>query len=211
MNHLRSVLVLIWIVTRMAFTGVIPYPHGWWNDWWKCHREWRLRYPPPLFVPFVTSPAVSQLNIYCIIYIYIYTIYKYISNGSIYLIYWYWLLLFIFYIYIYKYTVGLKMPFSMDPEYQAAQRAYMRYHNMNPIFGISSKYVYITYIYIWFILWDCGIWQLFCRLFCTVNSICDSHMEWIKYTVWIDDDDDDVNYVKSKEFLTHSFLFSLYK
>ena len=40
------------------------------------------------------------------------------------------------------------MPFSMDPEYQAAQRAYMRYHNMNPIFGISSKYVYITYIYI---------------------------------------------------------------
>ena len=29
----------------------------------------------------------------------------------------------------------------MDPEYQAAQRAYMRYHNMNPIFGISSKYV----------------------------------------------------------------------
>ena len=34
-----------------------------------------------------------------------------------------------------------KLPFSMDPEYQAAQRAYMRYHNMNPIFGISSKYV----------------------------------------------------------------------
>jgi hypothetical protein len=32
-----------------------------------------------------------------------------------------------------------KLPFSMDPEYQAAQRAYMRYHNMNPIFGISSK------------------------------------------------------------------------
>jgi hypothetical protein len=31
------------------------------------------------------------------------------------------------------------LPFSMDPEYQAAQRAYMRYHNMNPIFGISSK------------------------------------------------------------------------
>ena len=31
------------------------------------------------------------------------------------------------------------MPFSMEPEYQAAQRAYMRYHNMNPIFGISSK------------------------------------------------------------------------
>eukprot|EP00527_Entomoneis_sp_CCMP2396_P007085 CAMPEP_0198140296 /NCGR_PEP_ID=MMETSP1443-20131203/3471_1 /TAXON_ID=186043 /ORGANISM="Entomoneis sp., Strain CCMP2396" /LENGTH=109 /DNA_ID=CAMNT_0043802669 /DNA_START=117 /DNA_END=446 /DNA_ORIENTATION=+ len=30
-------------------------------------------------------------------------------------------------------------PFSMEPEYQAAQRAYMRYHNMNPIFGISSK------------------------------------------------------------------------
>ena len=56
----------------------------------------------------------------------------------------------IFSISIYKkYTVGLKMPFSMDPEYQAAQRAYMRYHNMNPIFGISSKYVYITYIYIY--------------------------------------------------------------
>eukprot|EP00523_Entomoneis_sp_CCMP467_P010015 CAMPEP_0168723448 /NCGR_PEP_ID=MMETSP0724-20121128/3121_1 /TAXON_ID=265536 /ORGANISM="Amphiprora sp., Strain CCMP467" /LENGTH=109 /DNA_ID=CAMNT_0008770157 /DNA_START=55 /DNA_END=384 /DNA_ORIENTATION=+ len=31
------------------------------------------------------------------------------------------------------------LPFSMEPEYQAAQRAYMRYHNMNPIFGISSK------------------------------------------------------------------------
>ena len=31
----------------------------------------------------------------------------------------------------------------MDPEYQAAQRAYMRYHNMNPIFGISSKYVFV--------------------------------------------------------------------
>jgi hypothetical protein len=36
-------------------------------------------------------------------------------------------------------TVNPKLPFSMDPEYQAAQRAYMRYHNMNPIFGISSK------------------------------------------------------------------------
>jgi hypothetical protein len=36
-------------------------------------------------------------------------------------------------------TVNQKLPFSMDPEYQAAQRAYMRYHNMNPIFGISSK------------------------------------------------------------------------
>ena len=31
----------------------------------------------------------------------------------------------------------------MEPEYQAAQRAYMRYHNMNPISGISSKYVRI--------------------------------------------------------------------
>ena len=30
----------------------------------------------------------------------------------------------------------------MEPEYQAAQMAYMRYHNMNPIFGISSKYVW---------------------------------------------------------------------
>mmetsp|Transcript_22346 Transcript_22346/g.38025 ORF Transcript_22346/g.38025 Transcript_22346/m.38025 type:complete len:105 (-) Transcript_22346:75-389(-) len=32
-----------------------------------------------------------------------------------------------------------KLPFTMSPEYQAAQRAYMRYHNMNPIYGISSK------------------------------------------------------------------------
>jgi hypothetical protein len=31
------------------------------------------------------------------------------------------------------------LPFTLSPEYQAAQRAYMRYHNMNPIFGISSK------------------------------------------------------------------------
>mmetsp|Transcript_261 Transcript_261/g.499 ORF Transcript_261/g.499 Transcript_261/m.499 type:complete len:108 (+) Transcript_261:123-446(+) len=31
------------------------------------------------------------------------------------------------------------LPFTMSPEYQAAQRAYMRYHNMNPIYGISSK------------------------------------------------------------------------
>ena len=31
------------------------------------------------------------------------------------------------------------LPFTISPEYQAAQRAYMRYHNMNPIFGISSK------------------------------------------------------------------------
>jgi hypothetical protein len=36
-------------------------------------------------------------------------------------------------------VMGHKLPFSMSPEYQAAQRAYMRYHNMNPIFGISSK------------------------------------------------------------------------
>uniref|UniRef100_A0A7S3L8R8 Uncharacterized protein n=1 Tax=Amphora coffeiformis TaxID=265554 RepID=A0A7S3L8R8_9STRA len=35
--------------------------------------------------------------------------------------------------------VGSKLPFSMEPEYQAAQRSYMRYHNMNPISGISSK------------------------------------------------------------------------
>jgi len=32
-----------------------------------------------------------------------------------------------------------KLPHTMTPEYQAATRAYMRYHNMNPIFGISSK------------------------------------------------------------------------
>lgn len=36
-------------------------------------------------------------------------------------------------------TVNQKLPFTMEPEYQAASRAYMRYHNMNPIFGISSK------------------------------------------------------------------------
>eukprot|EP00544_Gedaniella_sp_CCMP2646_P010365 CAMPEP_0202486966 /NCGR_PEP_ID=MMETSP1361-20130828/5416_1 /ASSEMBLY_ACC=CAM_ASM_000849 /TAXON_ID=210615 /ORGANISM="Staurosira complex sp., Strain CCMP2646" /LENGTH=102 /DNA_ID=CAMNT_0049116251 /DNA_START=48 /DNA_END=356 /DNA_ORIENTATION=+ len=32
-----------------------------------------------------------------------------------------------------------KLPHTMSPEYQAASRAYMRYHNMNPIFGVSSK------------------------------------------------------------------------
>ncbi|KAL7540690.1 hypothetical protein ACHAXR_011422 [Thalassiosira sp. AJA248-18] len=31
------------------------------------------------------------------------------------------------------------LPFTMSPEYVAAQRAYQRYHNMNPIFGVSSK------------------------------------------------------------------------
>ena len=31
------------------------------------------------------------------------------------------------------------LPFTLSPEYQAAQRAYMRYHNMNPIYGISSR------------------------------------------------------------------------
>jgi hypothetical protein len=36
-------------------------------------------------------------------------------------------------------AVNPKLPFSMDPEYEAASRAYMRYHNMDPIFGISSK------------------------------------------------------------------------
>jgi len=37
-------------------------------------------------------------------------------------------------------TVGQKgLPHTMNPEHVAAQRAYMRYHNMNPIFGISSK------------------------------------------------------------------------
>ena len=38
-------------------------------------------------------------------------------------------------------TVNAKLPFTMSPEYIAAQRAYMRYHNMNPIYGRSSKYV----------------------------------------------------------------------
>ena len=32
-----------------------------------------------------------------------------------------------------------EIPLSCRAEYQAASRAYMRYHNMNPIFGISSK------------------------------------------------------------------------
>merc|ERR1712032_372267 len=32
-----------------------------------------------------------------------------------------------------------KLPHTLSPEYQAAQLAYMRYHNMNPIFGPSSK------------------------------------------------------------------------
>ncbi len=31
------------------------------------------------------------------------------------------------------------LPLTLNPEHQAAQRAYMRYHNMNPISGISSK------------------------------------------------------------------------
>jgi hypothetical protein len=31
------------------------------------------------------------------------------------------------------------LPLTMNPEHVAAQRAYMRYHNMNPIFGVSSK------------------------------------------------------------------------
>uniref|UniRef100_A0A6T9Z459 Uncharacterized protein n=1 Tax=Pseudo-nitzschia delicatissima TaxID=44447 RepID=A0A6T9Z459_9STRA len=31
------------------------------------------------------------------------------------------------------------LPSTLSPEHVAAQRAYMRYHNMNPIFGISSK------------------------------------------------------------------------
>ena len=31
------------------------------------------------------------------------------------------------------------LPYTCSPEYQAANRAYMRYHNMNPIWGISSK------------------------------------------------------------------------
>jgi hypothetical protein len=39
----------------------------------------------------------------------------------------------------FSHAVNPKLPFSMDPEYEAASRAYMRYHNMDPIFGISSK------------------------------------------------------------------------
>lgn len=30
-------------------------------------------------------------------------------------------------------------PETCDAKHQAAQRAYMRYHNINPIFGASSK------------------------------------------------------------------------
>ena len=36
-------------------------------------------------------------------------------------------------------TVNAKLPYTMSPEYKAAERAYMRYHNMNPIYGLSSK------------------------------------------------------------------------
>ena len=32
-----------------------------------------------------------------------------------------------------------ELPFTCSPEYQAASRAYMRYHNMNPVWGASSK------------------------------------------------------------------------
>jgi len=37
------------------------------------------------------------------------------------------------------YLLKVPLPHTMTPEYMAATRAYMRYHNMNPIFGISSK------------------------------------------------------------------------
>ena len=43
------------------------------------------------------------------------------------------------YIILYIIIVGQKLPHTCSPEYLAAQRAYMRYHNMNPIWGISSK------------------------------------------------------------------------
>lgn len=33
----------------------------------------------------------------------------------------------------------VKNPETCNAEHQAAQRAYMRYHNINPIFGASSK------------------------------------------------------------------------
>ena len=46
----------------------------------------------------------------------------------------------------YTCVVNPKLPFTMDPEYQAANRAYMRYHNMDPIFGISSKYVIFFFL-----------------------------------------------------------------
>lgn len=41
--------------------------------------------------------------------------------------------------YIPCYIFDKPYPRSMSPDYEAATRAYMRYHNMNPISGISSK------------------------------------------------------------------------
>ena len=40
------------------------------------------------------------------------------------------------------------LPFTLSPEYLAAQRAYMRYHNMNPIFGISSRLVSVLVLFV---------------------------------------------------------------
>jgi len=39
----------------------------------------------------------------------------------------------------YAITGKQTLPYTLSPEYLAAQRAYMRYHNMNPVWGISSK------------------------------------------------------------------------
>jgi hypothetical protein len=36
-------------------------------------------------------------------------------------------------------SVNQKLPHTFSPEYKAASQAYMRYHNMNPIYGVSSK------------------------------------------------------------------------
>lgn len=47
------------------------------------------------------------------------------------------------------------LPFTLSPEYLAAQRAYMRYHNMNPIFGISSRSVVLYGGDDWFIFVGC--------------------------------------------------------
>ena len=46
------------------------------------------------------------------------------------------------------------LPSTMSPEHVAAQRAYMRYHNMNPIFGTSSKWVK------WFLCRCCRILRM---------------------------------------------------
>jgi hypothetical protein len=38
------------------------------------------------------------------------------------------------------FEVNPRLPHTMSPENQMIQRAYMRYHNINPIYGDSSRY-----------------------------------------------------------------------